>query len=178
MRGSEIIREKKEFEELLAKNEKKRKAMSSKYIDLSITKDKNIDHKKEIMEKINELKKEINKRKTIEWKPEPLLCRKFNVLDPYEHKPFYKEELSKPKHTLKDFVKDTVMKGGKSEMQEIRGDGNDFFKEVQASFLGEEQQQPEDIKPEEEAQEETQEQLIISIENRPEMSLFQSIFDD
>eukprot|EP00826_Nyctotherus_ovalis_P051128 TRINITY_DN6376_c0_g3_i11.p2 TRINITY_DN6376_c0_g3~~TRINITY_DN6376_c0_g3_i11.p2 ORF type:complete len:187 (+),score=77.84 TRINITY_DN6376_c0_g3_i11:1339-1899(+) len=185
MRGSEIIREKKEFEELLVKNEKKRKAMSSNYINLTITEHKTTQHDTEILERIEELKQAAKKRQTIQWKPEPLLCKKFDVLDPYEHKPFHKEEREVRERSLKDFVKDAVMRGGRSETETFKGnDGNLFFKEVQASFIEEGKEEAAAEKQEEKVEDgvedkaQGEEQLVVSMEARPEMSLFQSIFDD
>ena len=183
------MRERKEFEELLAKNEKKRTAMSSNYINLTIAEEENPNRNKEILERIDELKKAISKRKTSEWKPESLLCKKFGVLDPYEHKEFHNEEPERRKPTLNDFIKESVMKGGKSEMNETKSkgsDGNLFFKEVQESFMEEiKKENGEEVNKEgvekEEGEDENkdkQQQLVVSMEARPEISLFQSIFDD
>ena len=182
------MRERKEFEELLAKNEKKRTAMSSNYINLTIAEEENPNRNKEILERIDELKKAISKRKTSEWKPESLLCKKFGVLDPYEHKEFHNEEPERRKPTLNDFIKESVMKGGKSEMNEIKSKGNDenlLFKEVQASYMEEikteneeENNNKEGVEKEEDENKDKQQQLVVSMEARPEISLFQSIFDD
>ncbi len=204
MRGSEIVREKKEFEELWAKNERKRKAMSGNYVNLSIVATEDKIHSAEIQARINELQAKIQRRKTAPWKPEPALCKKFKVLDPYEHKPFEAEESEeKPRKGLKDFVKGEVITGGRGEKMASEAapeavpaaapnDGNKFFKEVQASFMQEEAKVDTEMIPqkiataENEAEEKgaeeqnvpEEQQLVVSMEKRPEMSLFQSIFDE
>ncbi len=207
MRGSEILREKNEFEALLVRNEKKRVAMSSNYINLTISEQKSEGMDPKIAERIEELKHDLKKRQSAPWKPSPALCQKFGVLDPYQYKPFQKEEKAKP--PKKEFVAGPTTMLGKATTETVKkilakNDGNDFFKQVQASFQEELRAPPlekvQDV-PQKEAKEQSKDtstekakgeeaakpegeevvekqQLIVSMETRPEMSLFQSIFDD
>lgn len=193
MRGSEIIKEKQEFEDLYKKNEKKRSAMQSNYINLSIVEDTSKNRNSEIQSRIDELKKQIKKRIIVNWKPEILLCKKFDIPNPYENKPFIEPDQESEKvhkFKIKDFVKGDTIKGNKSEenKQKIQNDGNAFFKEVQESFIqdlkndGEipkiDENKEKIVENCEKQEEKLEQQLVVSMEKRPEMSLFQSIFDD